>query len=152
MVAAVTLEQPSARVQNVVIQDMATIGISALREDILMDHVTVTGSGMLGIHGRFADRLVLNAVDVHGNNDEHFNMAPSAGGVKLGQTRTVTVRNSIFSGNYAHGFWIDMSVYNISSPTRRSATTPASGSSSRSRRVPPWSTTSSSATASSGSR
>ena len=52
MVAGVTLEQPSARVEHVVIEDMATTGISALREDIVMDHVTVTGSGMLGLHGR----------------------------------------------------------------------------------------------------
>ena len=53
-------------------------------------------------------------MDAHGNNDERFNMSPNAGGIKLGATRTVTVRDSSFSGNYAHGFWIDMSVYDTS--------------------------------------
>lgn len=111
MVAAVTLEQPSARVEHVVIDGMATTGISALREDIVLDHVTVAGSGMMGIHGRFADRLTLTSVDSRGNNSERFNIAPNAGGIKLGQTRGVTVRDSSFSGNHGHGFWIDMSVY-----------------------------------------
>lgn len=111
MVAAITLEQPAARVENVVIDAMATTGISALREDIVLDHVTVTGSGMLGMHVRFADRLVLNAVDFRGNNAERFNIAPVAGGIKVGQTRHITLRDSNFSGNHGHGFWIDMSVF-----------------------------------------
>ncbi len=35
----------------------------------------------------------------------------SAGGLKIGQTRGVTVSESRFSGNYGHGFWLDLSVY-----------------------------------------
>jgi len=112
MVAAVTLEAPSARVENVVVEAMATTGISALGTDITMNRLTVRDSGMLGIHARFADRLRLTSVDVRGNNAERFNHAPVAGGIKIGQTRGVTVLDSSFSGNLGHGFWIDMSVYN----------------------------------------
>ena len=39
---------------------------------------------MLGIHGRFADNLTLDRVLATKNNDEHFNLAPVSGGVKLG--------------------------------------------------------------------
>jgi parallel beta-helix repeat protein len=77
-----------------------------------MRRLTVRQSGMLGIHGRYADRLRLTAADIRGNNVERFNHAPVAGGIKIGRTRGVTVRDSSFSGNLGHGFWIDMSVYN----------------------------------------
>ena len=112
MVGAVTLESPSARVENVVVQDMATTGISALATDITLNRVSVLDSGMLGIHARYADRLQLTSVLSSRNNDERFNIAPVSGGAKLGSTRGVTVRNSSFSGNFGHGFWIDLSVYN----------------------------------------
>ena len=112
MVGAVTLEAPSARVENVVVQDMATTGISALATDITLNRVSVLDSGMLGIHARFADRLQLTSVLSSRNNDERFNIAPVSGGAKIGATRGVTVRNSSFSGNFGHGFWIDLSVYN----------------------------------------
>ena len=38
-------------------------------------------------------------------------MAPVSGGVKIGQTRGVTVTDSAFVDNFGHGFWTDMSVY-----------------------------------------
>ncbi|MBA3801672.1 MAG: right-handed parallel beta-helix repeat-containing protein [Acidimicrobiia bacterium] len=112
MMAAVTLEAPSAQVENVVVEAMATTGISVLSSDVTMRRLTVRQSGMLGIHGRYADRLRLTAADIRGNNVERFNHAPVAGGIKIGRTRGVTVRDSSFSGNLGHGFWIDMSVYN----------------------------------------
>ena len=111
MVAAVTLESPSARVENVMVDDIATNGLSALASDITIDHVTVRGAGMLGVHGNYADRLTINAVLATANNSEHFNTAPNAGGGKIGHSRGVNVFNSDFSGNFAHGFWIDLSVY-----------------------------------------
>ncbi len=66
---------------------------------------------MLGIHARFADRLTMTGVLSTQNNDERFNIAPVAGGAKLGATRGVTVTDSSFSGNYGHGFWEDVSDY-----------------------------------------
>ena len=111
MVAGITLEQPSARIENVIVEDIATNGLSVLGTDTTIDRVTVRGAGMLGLHARFADRLVLTSVLATGSNAERFNITPNAGGMKIGQTRGVTLRNSDFSGNLAHGFWIDMSVY-----------------------------------------
>jgi parallel beta-helix repeat protein len=35
-----------------------------------------------------------------------------SGGIKLGVSRGINVTSSAFSGNYGHGFWEDMSVYN----------------------------------------
>lgn len=108
---AVTIEAPSTRLENVVIQDMATTGLSVLRQDAALNRVTVQRSGMLGIHARFADRMSMTSVLSTLNNSERFNTAPNSGGAKLGATRGVRVRASSFSGNFGPGFWEDLSVY-----------------------------------------
>ena len=111
-IGAVTIEQPGVKFENVVVADSATTGLSVQRENVTLNQVTITGSGMLGIHGRNADNLTLSKVLSTKNNDEHFNLAPVSGGAKLGVSRGITVTGSKFSGNYGHGFWEDMSVYN----------------------------------------
>ena len=108
---SITVEQPGATFENVTILDAATTGISILREKVTLNQVTIAGSGMLGIHARFADNLTLTKVLSTKNNAERFNTAPVAGGAKLGASRGITVSNSSFSGNYAHGFWEDVSTY-----------------------------------------
>lgn len=110
-IASVTIEQPGVSFENVVVADSATTGLSVQKENVTLNQVTITGSGMLGIHGRFADKLTLTKVLSTKNNDEHFNIAPVSGGIKLGVSRGITVTASKFSGNYGHGFWEDMSVY-----------------------------------------
>lgn len=109
---AITVEAPTNRFENVVIQDMATTGLSVLREDNTLNRITVQRSGMLGVHARYADRILFASVLSTRNNTERFNIAPVSGGVKIGQTRGVTVRASSFTGNYGPGFWEDLSVYN----------------------------------------
>ena len=111
-VGAITLEKPGITFENVRISEMATTGISVQSSGATLRKVTVDNSGMLGIHGRFADGLTLDRVSSTQNNRENFNIAPVSGGVKLGATRGVTVVDSNFSDNYGHGFWEDMSVYN----------------------------------------
>jgi hypothetical protein len=111
-VGAITLEKPGITFENVRISEMATTGISVQSSGATLRKVTVDNSGMLGIHGRFADGLTLDRVSSTQNNRENFNIAPVSGGVKLGATRGITVVDSNFSDNYGHGFWEDMSVYN----------------------------------------
>ncbi len=111
-VGAVTLEKPGATLENVHISEMATTGLSIQASGARIRKVTVGYSGMLGIHSRFADDLVLDRVHAHRNNIESFNIAPVSGGAKLGASRGVTVIDSNFSDNYGPGFWEDLSVYN----------------------------------------
>lgn len=110
-VGAVTLEKANATVENVVISETATTGLSAQNSNIKINRVTSVANGLLGIHGRYADNLVMTNVLVSKNNSENFHVGPVAGGVKLGATRGVTVRDSRFADNAGHGFWEDMSVY-----------------------------------------
>ncbi len=111
-VGAVTLEKPNITLENVVVSEMATTGISVQSSNARLDQVTVEWSGMLGIHTRYADGIVMRRVLAEHNNSERFNIAPVSGGAKLGSTRGVTVVESNFRNNYGQGFWEDMSVYN----------------------------------------
>ncbi len=110
-IGSVTLEAPRNTVENVIVEDSATTGLAATREDAVLNKVTIRRSGMLGLHGRYADRITVTGMLSTQNNDEHFNTAPVSGGAKFGASRGVTVRGSSFSGNYGHGFWEDCSVY-----------------------------------------
>ena len=109
---AITVEKPNATFENVHISEMATTGISIQSSGARLRQVTISYSGMLGIHGRFADDLVLDRVLARRNNIESFNIAPVSGGAKLGASRGVKVIDSNFSDNYGPGFWEDLSVYN----------------------------------------
>jgi hypothetical protein len=110
---AVALERPGAKLENVVITEMATLGLSALAADQELRRVTVTSAGLLGIHARFADRLRLESVLATANNTQLFNAAPTAAGMKITQSRGVIVDSCSFSGNKSYGFWTDMSVYDV---------------------------------------
>lgn len=110
-IASVTIEAPGVTLENVVVKNAATTGLSVQRENVTLKKVSVLDSGMLGIHGRFADNLTMDKVLASGNNAERFNIAPVSGGVKLGASRGVHVTNSAFSNNFGHGFWEDLSVY-----------------------------------------
>lgn len=108
---AVTAEKPGVTFENVTMTDAATQGISVLSRNAMLRQVTVTGSGLLNIHGNYADDITFERVLSTKGNDEHFNVAPTAGGVKLGHTRGVRVYDSAFTDNYSYGFWEDCSVY-----------------------------------------
>lgn len=110
---AITLEAPRISLANITIDQMATTGISALNSDITLNQVTITRSGMLGMHASMADRLRVLRSLVRGNNTEHFNNAPVSGGIKVSRMRTVTVSESSITGNNGPGFWADESTYDI---------------------------------------
>ena len=110
---AITLERPHIQVSNLEIDDTSTTGLAAIADDITLDHVTVRRAGMLGIHASTADHLQLLSVRAEGNNSEHFNHAPVSGGIKVGRSRTLTVKNSVLSNNLGPGFWADQSVYDV---------------------------------------
>jgi hypothetical protein len=110
-IGGVTLEGTSNRMANMVVEQMATIGVGAINADAVFDHVTVRANGLLGIHAATSDRLRILYASVTSNNTEHFHTAPVSGGIKVGRLRTVTVSRSNLSGNLGPGFWADQSVY-----------------------------------------
>ena len=110
-IGAVTVERPSVRIENVRIEDSATIGLGVIAADAVVNRTTILRSGLLGVHAATADRLKILGSRVDSNNWERFNSAPVSGGVKVGRTRSVLVKDTSISGNLGHGYWSDVSVY-----------------------------------------
>lgn len=110
---AVTVNAPAVSVQNVVVSDNATTGISINAAGVRLEKVTAVGNGMLGLHAHQADGLVVSDVLAGQNNLESFNRAPVAGGMKITSSRGVSVRRSVFADNLGNGLWIDESAYQV---------------------------------------
>jgi hypothetical protein len=98
-------------VQNVVIQDNATQGLSIDAPNTMVDHVTATNNGMTGIHANGADHSTVQNSVVTGNNTQHFNPAPSAAGIKFTRLDGFTVRNNDVQNNAnVNAIWADENV------------------------------------------
>jgi parallel beta-helix repeat protein len=110
-IGAVTVERPSVRIENVHIEDSATIGLGVIAADVLVNHTTILRAGLLGLHAATADRLRVMGSRLDGNNWERFNSAPVSGGMKAGRSRGILVKDSSISRNLGHGYWSDVSVY-----------------------------------------
>ncbi len=110
---AVSVRRPNVTLENMVVSESATVGVSVISTKATLRNVSVSGSGLLGVHANKADGLVLDHLQVTGNNSEHFNMSPVAGGVKITITRGVTITGGTYSRNFGDGIWFDASVYDM---------------------------------------
>lgn len=110
---AVTVEAPRVVLDGVAVTDSATSGIHVLSSDVQLEDVLLTRNGKIGLTATEADNLQLVRVTAEQNNVEHFNTSPAAGGVKIGRSEAVLVRDSVFSDNEATGIWFDESVYDL---------------------------------------
>lgn len=110
---AVLVEADDVKLENVAIVDNATIGLSVAAGGTILNGITVKGNGMLGINGHHADDLRATGVLAVHNNVEHFNFAPSAGGMKITASRRITITESDFSRNIGQGLWLDASCYDL---------------------------------------
>lgn len=108
---AVTAEASRITLDNVVIRDNATTGLHVVGSGVSLRHVTVAANGMLGLSATYADGLRVDGLLAEHNNTEGFNMSPVAGGAKIGRTRGVSVRHSVFRRNAGTGLWFDESTY-----------------------------------------
>lgn len=100
-------ENKNLTLDRVAVIDSATAGVGIADTGAKLTNVTITGSGQLGLNAYLADGLVIDRSIVSGNNDEHFNDAPVAGGVKIVSTRDARVTRNELSGNDGAGVWTD---------------------------------------------
>ncbi|MCL3839200.1 right-handed parallel beta-helix repeat-containing protein, partial [Aeromicrobium duanguangcaii] len=113
MMGAVTTEVDDISMENVVITENATIGLGGWNARQRFRKLTITGNGLMGFGYSGAPGLVLEQSIISGNNVEHFNPAPVAGGVKITRTTGVTVRANLVENNInSSGIWLDESVKN----------------------------------------
>jgi parallel beta-helix repeat protein len=110
---AVKLSNTGGTIRNVVVNDVATTGISISSNNKTVDHVTVQGAGQLGIGGTQNDNSVVSNSIFSNNNTENFKDAPVAGGLKFTSARVMTVKNVDASNNLGSGIWFDVSSYKV---------------------------------------
>lgn len=110
---AVTVEAPRVMLDDLIVADNATTGVHVMDKDVRLQDVTVANNGMMGLSATHADGLVLDRLVARRNNLERFNSAPAAGGVKIGRSVDVTVRDSRFTDNLGTGLWFDESVRGV---------------------------------------
>ncbi|WP_435093208.1 right-handed parallel beta-helix repeat-containing protein [Clavibacter michiganensis] len=108
---AVVVQGRNVTVENLVITDNATTGISVTATGAKATALTVARNGMLGMHANYADGLRASRLLVADNNTERFNRAPVSGGFKITRSRDVDVKDSAFLRNTGNSLWFDESVY-----------------------------------------
>jgi parallel beta-helix repeat protein len=113
-VAAVRLDGAQDAVENLLIEDNATTGLSSQEPGISVRQVTLRGNGMLGMGAHHSDDLTISGMLAQDNNAEHFNYSPNAGGLKVTGSRGITVDRSTFVDNLGTGAWFDESCYDLS--------------------------------------
>jgi hypothetical protein len=109
--------------QNVIV-DNATAGLSVIGPDAVVRRNTLTRNGQLGVHGHVATRMLLESNVVSGNNSERFVTWQAAGGVKVTNSTGVVMRGNVADDNRGHGLWYDVGSHDatvIHNVTRRNA-------------------------------
>jgi len=110
---AIRFDNVGARVRDMTIVDNAMSGLTIGNNSPLVSHVTIQRSGMIGLSAAYAYGMVVEDSLITGNNSERFKAAPVSGGIKIGRSRDVTVRDNDTSRNLGSGIWFDESVYDI---------------------------------------
>lgn len=97
--------------RNVEIDDSATKAIGVTAQHDTISNVTVERAGQLGVGGNEADYLNVAHSLFDLDNQQQFNVAPVAGGVKCTSCRYALVNHSTFTNGYADPVWFDTSSY-----------------------------------------
>ncbi len=111
MMGTVRVYGNDATLENLVIRDNATQGLSLTAVRGRIRHVSVLHNGLVGMHANYADGLSIDGLRAEGNNAQHFNNSPVSGGVKITRARGLAIRNSAFVDNVGSGLWTDESTY-----------------------------------------
>jgi parallel beta-helix repeat protein len=124
---AVSAEVDNLTLENVVIKDNATIGFTVWGDNATLRNVSLTGNGLLGLHGNQADGLQVLSSDIESNNDQNFKEAPVSGGVKISRSKNVRFADSTISHNVTSGLWFDISSQSVKIVRNRITDNGASG-------------------------
>lgn len=101
-------------VRNVIVNDVATFGVTVSGSNKTIDRVTIQRAGMTGLGGHLADNSTVTNSVLSSNNHERFKDAPEAGGMKFTASRTMVVNNNEANNNVgASGIWFDVSSHNV---------------------------------------
>jgi trimeric autotransporter adhesin len=108
----VSAEVPNITLENLTVQNNASVGIYVWAKGDTFSKITSTDNGMLGLVASKSDDLTISDSVFSRNNAEHFKDAPASGGAKLHNSTNVTVQRSVFDSNVSGGLWFDVNMRN----------------------------------------
>ncbi|MBO3100533.1 right-handed parallel beta-helix repeat-containing protein [Cellulomonas fengjieae] len=108
---AISAEMPNITLENLVVEDNATIGVFAWADGHTFRNITAVDNGLLGLGANTSDGSTITASVFSRNNTERFNREPSSGGIKISESDDFSVTDSLFDSNTTNGLWFD--VYNL---------------------------------------
>jgi hypothetical protein len=96
--------------ENLVVADNAAAGVSFLHAGSgTFRSSSAIGNGQLGVHAEGSNNLRVEGSLFTGNNRERFSAIASCGGIKIANSDFPLLRRNLAEGNFAHGFWVDLS-------------------------------------------
>lgn len=100
-------------IENVEVVDNATAGVTVYGSGVTLRNVTSSRNGLIGFHAHRSDDYTAVSVLAEDNNTQRFNFEPAAGGLKITQSRHVSITDSVIRDNHATGLWFDVSDYDV---------------------------------------
>lgn len=112
---AVYLARHGNVIENVVVEDVATIAVSFYSDENRgtgeARNVTIRRAGLMGIGGSLADGLRIRSTLIEGANFERFNPTPNSAGIKVTSSRDVVIEANVIRHSLGTtGIWLDESV------------------------------------------
>lgn len=125
----VYLEGRRPIVENLVLDSLPTVPLNlSSATGGVVRHVTAANAGLSGLGAHHADNSLFEKNYVVGANQQRFNAAPVAAGVKITQQRDFAFRdNEIVATSGATGLWIDESNVNFTLTGNRIAQSGSNG-------------------------
>lgn len=97
--------------ENVVIEDIAVLGVSGSGNNSIFRNITVERVGACGLAAGYGDDILIENAVFRNNTNARFNYGPWSGAIKFNYNHRPKVRNCIFDNNYSHDVWADQSIY-----------------------------------------
>ncbi len=111
--AAVRAYANNLRLDNLVIEDNAYMGVSAIGRNIALDHVTTRNNGHLGGHAHRVTGLTVTDSLIAANNAEGFDAFHAAGGIKITESSGIRLSESRVVDNAGPGIWTDLATTDV---------------------------------------
>ncbi|WP_030457037.1 right-handed parallel beta-helix repeat-containing protein [Herbidospora cretacea] len=109
-IAAVKAFADDMTIENSVFAQTSVTGLSLKGARITVAHNLFEGNGQVGVGGHKSDDATIVGNVSRGNNVERFMMTPVSGGLKITESRRMTVVGNLMEDNRGPGIWLDESI------------------------------------------
>ncbi|GAB1824380.1 right-handed parallel beta-helix repeat-containing protein [Herbidospora sp. RD11066] len=109
-IAAVKAFSDDMTIENSVFAETSVTGLSLKGARITVRNNLFAGNGQVGLGGHKSDDATIIGNISRGNNVERFMMTPVSGGLKITESKRMTVVGNLMEDNRGPGIWLDESI------------------------------------------